>query len=298
MEAFLAEYDWGVPLYRAVWQPLFLAASAALVFTAARAWGGRGGALGAWGIYAIVRLLATLMPVLAGRSPSAMPLLLASARVRRSWRRSRRRRAARPLAFGATAGLACGTVGFAAEYGWSQLVMPLPWSRALIAEGAADLDRRRPGRRHARRAARVRPAQRPAVAARDPRRDVRRAGAARSALGVNARSRRSRTPARRSSSPTCRPAPDREARGHGPARPARRGRRRELVLPARLAGQARPRGRPPRARGRAASTARPRPIPLEPQLEGRPAPAARPRPRRGAGAPAAGPRRSARAAPS
>jgi hypothetical protein len=134
LEAFLAEYDWGVPLYRAVWQPLFLAASAALVFTAARAWGGRGGALGAWGIYAIVRLLATLMPVLAGRSPSAMPLLLASALCVELAAIAAAPRA-RPLVFGAIAGLACGSIGFAAEYGWSQLVMPLPWQPGLIAEG-------------------------------------------------------------------------------------------------------------------------------------------------------------------
>jgi hypothetical protein len=43
--------------------------------------------------------------------------------------------AARPIGFGATAGLACGALGFAAEYAWSNVLMPLPWTPALIAEG-------------------------------------------------------------------------------------------------------------------------------------------------------------------
>jgi hypothetical protein len=40
----------------------------------------------------------------------------------------------RPYAFGAAAGLAIGTIGFAAEYAWSHLWMPLPWQPALIGE--------------------------------------------------------------------------------------------------------------------------------------------------------------------
>ena len=134
LELFLAEYDWGVPLYRQVWQPLLLAAFAGLIFTAARAWGGPGSALGAWGIYLVVRSTGVLVPVLAGVSASAMPLFLAEAAcvellaLRLDPRRS-------PLRFGVGAGLLCGTVGFAAEYAWSQLVMPLPWTSALLPEG-------------------------------------------------------------------------------------------------------------------------------------------------------------------
>ncbi len=41
----------------------------------------------------------------------------------------------RPLALAAASGLAIGTVGFAAEYGWSQVAMPLPWTEALLPEG-------------------------------------------------------------------------------------------------------------------------------------------------------------------
>jgi hypothetical protein len=134
MELFLAEYDWGVPLYRQVWQPLLLAAFAGLIFTAARAWAGPGGALGAWAIYAIVRLTGIAVPVIAGVSASSMPLLIVEALCVEllALRLDPRRR---PLAFGAAAGLLCGTVGFAAEYAWSHVAMPLPWTEALLPEG-------------------------------------------------------------------------------------------------------------------------------------------------------------------
>ncbi len=134
LELYLAEYDWGVPLYRQVWQPLLLAAFAGLIFTAARAWAGPGSALGAWSVYFVIRLTGVAVPVLAGVSAPSMPLLLAPALCVEllALRLDPRRRA---LAFGATAGLLCGTVGFAAEYGWSQFAMPLPWTEALLPEG-------------------------------------------------------------------------------------------------------------------------------------------------------------------
>jgi hypothetical protein len=134
LELFLTEYDYGLPLYRQVWQPLLLALFSGLVYTAARAWAGPGAALGAWLVYAAIRLTAILVPVIAGVSPSSMPLLLAGAvcvelvAIGIDPRR-------RLVAFGAGAGLASGAVGFAAEYGWSQLAMPLPWTGALLPEG-------------------------------------------------------------------------------------------------------------------------------------------------------------------
>jgi hypothetical protein len=133
LELFLAEYDWGVPLYRQVWQPVLLAAFSGLVFTAARAWGGSGGALGAWAVYLVVRLSGIVVPLVAGVSASSMPLFLAEAACVELLALGIDPRRA-PLAFGAAAGLLCGTAGFAAEYGWSQLVMPLPWTTALLPE--------------------------------------------------------------------------------------------------------------------------------------------------------------------
>jgi hypothetical protein len=133
-ELFLTEYDYGVPLYRQVWQPFLLAVFAGLVFTAARAWVGRGGAFAAWLSYAAIRLTGIVIPVLAGVSPSSMPLLVVEALFVEGLALvldPRRRQ----LAFGATAGLLCGTIGFASEYAWSQIAMPLPWTTALLPEG-------------------------------------------------------------------------------------------------------------------------------------------------------------------
>jgi hypothetical protein len=134
IELFLTEYDYGVPLYRQVWQPLLLAGAAGFIFTAARAWVGRGGALGAWLVYAVVRGTGILVPVIAGVSPSSMPLLVVEAASVELLALALAPRG-RPLAFGAAAGALCGTVGFAAEYGWSQIAMPLPWTSALLPEG-------------------------------------------------------------------------------------------------------------------------------------------------------------------
>lgn len=135
LELFLTEFDYGVPLYRQVWQPLLLATFAGLIFVAARAWVGRGAAAGAWLVYAVVRLTGIVVPLLAGVSPSSMPLLLAEAlcvETAALWIHPRRA----ALRFGAAAGLLCGTIGFAAEYGWSHVAMPLPWTVGLLPEGA------------------------------------------------------------------------------------------------------------------------------------------------------------------
>ena len=134
LELFLTEFDYGVPLYRQVWQPLLLAAFSGFIYSAARAWAGPGAALGAWVVYAAIRLTAVVIPAIAGVSPSSMPLLLAGA-VCVEFAALALDPRRRPIAFGAAAGLACGTVGFAAEYGWSQFAMPLPWTEALLPEG-------------------------------------------------------------------------------------------------------------------------------------------------------------------
>ena len=133
-ELFLTEFDYGVPLYRQAWQPLLLAVFAGFVYTAARAWVGPGGALGAWLVYAAIRLSGIIAPVIAGVSPSSMPLLVVEAacvELLALWLNPR----GRQLTFGALAGLACGSVGFAAEYAWSRVAMPLPWTDALLPEG-------------------------------------------------------------------------------------------------------------------------------------------------------------------
>jgi hypothetical protein len=42
----------------------------------------------------------------------------------------------KPLTFGAVAGVLIGTIGLAAEWGWSHVWMPLPWTSAMLPEAA------------------------------------------------------------------------------------------------------------------------------------------------------------------
>jgi hypothetical protein len=131
---FAGEFDWGVPQFRQVWHPLLLALASGLALTLARIWVGPGGALAAAAGYVAIRLgLSLIVGGALGQSTPAMPIFavealgVEAAALALSPRRS-------PLAFGAAAGLLCGTAGFAFEYGWSQLVMPLPWTPALLPE--------------------------------------------------------------------------------------------------------------------------------------------------------------------
>ena len=134
VDVFAMEFDFGVPQFAAVFQPLLLAFGAGLGLVATRLWAGKGGALAALAFYCVVRGILTLLvgPVL-GETTPAMPLFLVEAICVELIALAFAGRA--PLAAGLTAGLACGTAGFAGEWAWSQLVMPIPWDGALLPEG-------------------------------------------------------------------------------------------------------------------------------------------------------------------
>src|SRR5204863_8163536 len=102
---------------------------------AARLRGGRGGAFGALSFYLVLTFFVDfLVGGIIGRSWPSMPLYVAEAAGVEAvgWRRGA---AARPVRLGVISGLLIGTVGFAAEYAWTNIAMPLPWHTALIAEG-------------------------------------------------------------------------------------------------------------------------------------------------------------------
>jgi hypothetical protein len=133
LSIFQGEFDFGVPQFELVLQPLLIAISAGVALVAARLWIGRGGALGAVGFYLVIRIVVSLLvgPVF-GRTEPAFPLyvpeavlveLVALLLVRR------------PLLLGAVSGLAIGTLGFAAEWPWINTVMPIDWTSALMPEG-------------------------------------------------------------------------------------------------------------------------------------------------------------------
>ena len=133
LSAFQAEFDFGVPQFRLLFQPVLIAAAAGIALVAARVYGGRGAALAAAAYFIVIRGIVGLLvgPVLGETTPH-MPLYLVEAAAIEALALAVS--PTRAYRFGALSGLLIGTVGFAAEYGWSHVWMPHPWPAALIGE--------------------------------------------------------------------------------------------------------------------------------------------------------------------
>jgi len=133
LSTFQAEFDFGVPQFDFLFQPMLIALAASIGLISARMWGGAGGAIGAVAFFWLVRGFVTLM--VSGvwdESTPHIPLYLAEALIVEATAALLLRR--RPLAFGVVAGVLIGTLGTAAEWGWSHVWMPLPWPQALLPE--------------------------------------------------------------------------------------------------------------------------------------------------------------------
>jgi hypothetical protein len=133
LSVFQGEWDFGLPQFRMVHQPLLIAVAAACALVAARLWVGRGGALFAVGFYVVVRggVSVIVGPIL-GEPLASIPLYLAEALLIELMALALARR---PLMLGVVGGLLIGTVGFAAEYAWTQVAFQLPWTPDLLREG-------------------------------------------------------------------------------------------------------------------------------------------------------------------
>jgi hypothetical protein len=133
------EFDWGVPQYRVVWHPLLLALAGGLALTTGRVVLGRGGAVRVVLVYLLLRGAVEVGVWILGRSVPSMPLFVVEALGIELLALALRGRVGAAhssvLRFGAAAGLLCGTVGFAAQYAWTQVWAPVPWTPSLIAEG-------------------------------------------------------------------------------------------------------------------------------------------------------------------
>jgi hypothetical protein len=135
LSIFQGEFDFGVPQFRLVLHPFLLAVAAGAALVAARLWVGRGGALGAAVFFVVTRgVVALIVGVVFGRTTPHMPLYVVEALCVEAAALALLGRRG-PLAFGLVAGLGCGTIGFAAEYGWSQFAFPLPWTPDILPEG-------------------------------------------------------------------------------------------------------------------------------------------------------------------
>src|SRR3954454_2660749 len=125
LSTFQAEFDFGVPQFRFVLEPVMVMAAASIALVTARVRLGKGGALFAFLSFLIIRGTITfLVAVPLGRSTPHFPLYAAEAVLvelvalavgtRKSWR------------FGVLSGVAIGTIGLAAEFGWSHVWAVLP----------------------------------------------------------------------------------------------------------------------------------------------------------------------------
>ena len=134
LSVFQAEFDFGVPQFRLVLQPMMIAGAAGIALVAARLWMGRGAALGCVAFFLLIRgVMAVLVGPVLGEPTPSFPLYLGSAVLVELLALTPLLR--RPLAYGAVAGLLVGTAGTLTEALWSRLVSPLPWGSDVLAEG-------------------------------------------------------------------------------------------------------------------------------------------------------------------
>jgi hypothetical protein len=135
LSTFQAEFDFGVPQFRDVYQPILIMLAAGIGLVTTRLYIGRGGALLAVAGYIAIRgFLAIMVGGVWGQTTPHFPLyiveaLLVEAVFARAGGRS-------PVVNGAIAGGLIGTVGLAAEWAWSHIWMPIPWNDSLLAEAA------------------------------------------------------------------------------------------------------------------------------------------------------------------
>jgi hypothetical protein len=136
LSTFQAEFDFGVPQFRFIFQPILIMLAAGVGLVTARIWGGRGAALGAVAFFLVTRgLLSLTIGPLLGETTPHLPLYVVEALVAEivALRAATDRR---PLAFGIASGVGIGTIGLASEWGWSHVWMPLPWPAELFPEAA------------------------------------------------------------------------------------------------------------------------------------------------------------------
>jgi hypothetical protein len=131
LSTFQAEFDFGVPQFQLLYQPVLIAFAAAVALVCARSILGRWGAFQALGMFFAIRVgLALFVGQVAGYTTPHFPLYIAEAAVVELAALAAPRA---PLRFAVLSGLGIGTVGLAAEWGWSHVWMPHPWPSSMLA---------------------------------------------------------------------------------------------------------------------------------------------------------------------
>jgi hypothetical protein len=134
LSTFQAEFDFGVPQFQLLYQPVLIAFAAGVALVCARSILGPWGTFQALAMYFVIRGgLALFVGEVAGYTTPHFPLYIAEAAVVELAALAAPRA---PLRFAALSGLGIGTVGFAAEWGWSHVWMPHPWPASMLAQAA------------------------------------------------------------------------------------------------------------------------------------------------------------------
>jgi hypothetical protein len=130
LSTFQAEFDFGVPQFQLLYQPVLIAFAAAVALVCARSILGPWGAFQALGMFFAIRIaLALFVGQIAGYTTPHFPLYVAEAGVVELAALAAPRA---PLRFALLSGLGIGTIGLAAEWGWSHVWMPHPWPASML----------------------------------------------------------------------------------------------------------------------------------------------------------------------
>jgi hypothetical protein len=140
LSTFQAEFDFGVPQFALALQPTLIMLAAGIGLVTARIRIGPGGALAALAVYVAIRGTLTLLvgPLFGEITPHFPPYVVEALLVEGvafAYLRGEPA-AARPISFGALAGLGIGTIGLAAEWLWSHVWVVNPWPASLFPEAA------------------------------------------------------------------------------------------------------------------------------------------------------------------
>src|SRR5215210_2808134 len=139
LNTFLAEFDFAVPQFRLDMHPVGIALASGIALVAARLVIGPMGALVTAGFFILLRgiLFVIVGPILGGTEPH-FPLYLAEAAVVEvaalAFVRRGRDIARIPVTFGAICGVLIGTIGIAAEWGWTHVWFVHPWTASMFPE--------------------------------------------------------------------------------------------------------------------------------------------------------------------
>jgi hypothetical protein len=130
LSTFQAEFDFGVPQFQLLYQPVLIAFAAGVALVCARSVLGRWGAFQVLALYFAIRgALALFVGVVVGYTTPHFPLYVAEAA---AVELAALVAARAPLRFALLSGLGIATFGLAAEWAWSHVWMAHPWPASLL----------------------------------------------------------------------------------------------------------------------------------------------------------------------